>query len=153
MYWVPLTQDDLAQVFNDTELASLRAKVQGGAVKDALGDMVAFVRQCVAQNRSNRLSADKSLLPRSLRGPALDILALRLLKAYALQVTEPRKLAAEKAAELLEDIAKGKRLVLDEQGELPEDPAATPGIVSPSPAYGNEGIGWYPTPTTPEEEL
>lgn len=146
MYWVPLTQDDLKQVFNDTELASLRAKVDSRALDDALGDMVAYVRQCVAQNRSNRLPAEKSLLPRSLRGPALDILALRLLKAYALQVTEPRKLAAEKAAELLEDIAKSKRLVLDEQGELPCDPAATPAIVAPYPAYGNDGVGWYPSP-------
>lgn len=145
-HWVPLTQDCLGQVFNDSELATLKAKATDAALEAELGDMVAAVRQAVAQNRGNRLSADQGLIPRSLRAPALDILALRLLKRYALKATEERRTQAERAQDLLKAIAEGKELVLDEEGNLPADPAATPAIIAPAPAYGNDGVGWWPKP-------
>lgn len=145
-YWIPLTQDCLAQVFNEAELATLKAKAPAAALEAELGDMVAAVRQAVAQNRGNRLPADAALIPRSLRGPALDILALRLLKRYALKATDERRTQAERAQDLLKALAEGKELVLDEAGLLPADPASSPAIIAPAPAYGNNGAGWWPKP-------
>ena len=145
-FWVPLTQECLAQVFNETELATLRARAPMAALEAELGDMVAVVRQAVAQNRGNRLPADMSLIPRSLRGAALDILALRLLKRYALKATDERRTQAERAQDLLKALAEGKQCVPDEAGFLPADPASSPAMIAPAPAYGNGGAGWWPKP-------
>ena len=106
-----------------------------------------MVREAVATNKANRLGSDPLSIPRSLRPAALDIAALRLLKRFALTVTDERKAAATAAEARLEAVRSAAAPVLDEAGNLPQQPCQVPEMVAPTPAYGNDGIGWYPTPT------
>lgn len=145
-YWLPLTAQDLATVFNAAELGELTRPENMPYVVDTLEDITAMVREAVATNRANRLGSDPLSIPRSLRPAALDIAALRLLKRFALAVTDERKAAAAAAEQRLEAVRKAEAPVLDETGNLPSQPGQTPVIVAPTPAYGNDGVGWYPTP-------
>lgn len=145
-YWVTLSARDLSDVFNGAELDAVTRGEYLPFVEDALADVTAQVREAVATNKANRLAAAADSIPRSLRPAALDIVALRLLKRFALSVTEERKKAAEDAAAVLEAVRRAERPVLTESGTLPEAPAQMPAIVAPAPAYGNNGTGWWPTP-------
>lgn len=145
-HWVPLTVADLSSVFNAEELAAVSKGEALPFVQDTLGDITAIVREAVAANKANRLSADCALIPRSLRPAALDIAAVRLLKRFALAVTDERKAAADAAYQRLDAVRKAECPVLDESGQIPPAPAQTPQIVAPRPAYGNDGIGFYPVP-------
>lgn len=147
MHWLTLTPADLSSVFNAQELAACTKGEYIPFVQDTLADITAMVREAVAANRANRLAPGDSI-PRSLRPAALDLAALRLLKRFALAVTEERKHAAELAEERLDKVRKAEIPVLDENGNLPPQPALRPGIIAPHPAYGNNGTGWYPVPAT-----
>ncbi len=144
-YWVKLAPADLSQVFDAHELAAL-SDAAHAAVADMLGDMAAYVREAVAQNRGNRLPADPISIPRSLRAAALDILAVRLLKRFALTVTDARAELARAGEEAIERVRGGKLTVLDEAGNMPAPPSGRPAIIAPRPAYGNDGVGFYPVP-------
>lgn len=146
-YWLPLTVQDLSAVFATAELDELTRPECLPYVEDTLADIVAMVREAVATNKANKLADDPMSIPRSLRPAALDIAALRLLKRFALTVTEERKAAANAAEARLESVRKAEAPVLDETGKLPQQPCQRPAMVAPLPAYGNDGIGWYPTPT------
>ena len=146
-YWLPLTVHDLSAVFAPAELDELTRPECLPYVEDTLADIVAMVREAVATNKANRLAIDPLAIPRSLRPAALDIAALRLLKRFALTVTEERKAAATAAEARLEAVRRADAPVLDEAGNLPPQPCQAPEMVAPTPAYGNDGIGWYPIPT------
>ena len=145
-HWVPLTLADLSAVFNADELSACTQGEFTPYVEETLGDIVAIVREAVAANQANQLSADQELIPRSLRPAALDIAAVRLLKRFALTVTEERKSAAAAAEQRLEAVRRAESPVLNESGALPTAPAHRPAIVAPRPAYGNDGVGFYPVP-------
>jgi len=145
-YWLPLTADDLACVFSAQEMAQLTAQDRLPYVEETLADITAMVREAAAANKANRLPADPLCIPRTLRPAALDIAALRLLKRFALSVTEERKAAAAAGEARLEAVRKAEAPLLDERGLLPDEPGAAPAIVAPRPAYGNDGVGWYPVP-------
>ncbi len=146
-YWVQLKTQDLRQVFDAAELSALSDQ-SPAAVEDMLADMAAYVRECVAQNRANRLPADPLAIPRSLRAHALDILAVRLLKRVGLIVTDARQQLADAGEAALRRVADGKMLVLGDDGKLPSSPADLPVIVAQRPADGNDGVGFYPSPQT-----
>ncbi len=143
--WVQLTALDLRQVFDAAELAALSDQAPD-AIDDMVEDMAAYVRECVAQNRANRLPADPLAIPRSLRAAALDVLTVRVLKRFTLTVTDARQQLAAAGEEALRRVADGKLLVLSEDGSLPTAPADVPVIVAAPTAYGNAGQGFYPVP-------
>ena len=144
-YWVAIRPDDLSAVFVGEELTALTRPEASAAVQDAIDDVTAIVRDAVAQNLANLLP-DGALIPRSLRPAALDMIAWRLLKRYALAITDERKQAAAEAAARIAEVRTQKQLVLDATGKLPVQPAGTPAIIAPDPAYGNDGPGLYPLP-------
>ncbi len=145
-YWVTLTPADIAAVLVHSERDTVLSPAHGSAVKTVCEDVICLVREAVASNRANRMSADPARIPRSLRPAALDIIRLRLLTRFALSVTEERQEAAERAEQELEAVRTGKRAILAEDGTLPDEPCAIPAIIAPTPAYGNDGVGWYPVP-------
>lgn len=147
-YWVPLTFADLSAVFNADELSACTKGEFMPFVQETLCDITAIVREAVAANKANRLPGGNTI-PRSLRPAALDIAAVRLLKRFALSVTEERKAAADAAYQRLDAVRKAEFPVLDESGQIPAAPAQTPQIIAPRPAYGNDGVGFYPVPTKP----
>lgn len=147
-YWIELSpEDDLPQVFDARELAVVAAPDNSVAVSALLDDVALMVREAIANNPSNSLDDRPGSIPRTLRAAALDIAALRLLKRFALPVTEERKLAYDKALELLAKVASGDYRVMTPDGVIPVPEYMRPAIVAPRPAYGNDGSTWYPTPT------
>ncbi len=145
-YWVKLTPSDVSTVLVHQEADVVLSPSHGRAVREVCDDVVCLVREAVAQNRANHLSADPGRIPRSLRPAALDILRLRLLVRFALSVDDERRAAAERAEAELEAVRAGKRSILAEDGTLPTEPCATPAIIAPAPFAGNDGVGWYPKP-------
>ena len=123
-YWLPLTVQDLSAVFATAELDELTRPECLPYVEDTLADIVAMVREAVATNKANKLADDPMSIPRSLRPAALHLAALRLLKRFALTVTDERKAAANAAEARLESVRKAEAPVLDETGKLPEDATA-----------------------------
>ena len=63
-----------------------------------------------------------------------------------MQVTDERRKAADDAAALLASIARAERKVMGPDGKVHVPASHKPAIVAPSPAYGNDGTGWYPEP-------
>ncbi len=145
-HWIPITVDDLPQVFDERELDVLSRPDNESVVTDILADAVAVVREAIANNPSNTLDADTTTIPRTLRGTALDLIAIRLLKRFALVVTDERIKAADQAQARLDAIARAEFRVINPDGTMPVPDYMRPEIVAPSPAYGNDGGTWYPTP-------
>jgi gamma-glutamyl-gamma-aminobutyrate hydrolase PuuD len=50
------------------------------------------------------------------------------------------------AAALLASIARAERKVMGPDGKVHVPASHKPSIIAPSPAYGNDGTGWYPEP-------
>ena len=71
---------------------------------------------------------------------------MRLLKRYSMAITDERRKAADDAAALLAAIARAERKVIGPDGKVHVPASHKPAIVAPSPAYGNDGTGWYPEP-------
>lgn len=145
-YWVPITAEDLPAVFSAKELDAIHKPDNAAVLADAIGDIVASIREAVAQNTGNALPDDQTLIPRSLRPAALDILAMRLLKRFSVAASDDRRKAAETAEQRIEAIRAERRLVMDQYGQMPVPASKTPAIVAPEPAYGNDGTGYYPIP-------
>lgn len=144
--WVTITSGNLAEIFAQSERKLLSAPENESYVSESILDVIAEVREAVANNAANRLDPDMSTIPRTLKTAALDILAVRLLKRFSLEITEPRKQAAADALKKLQDVAAARWKITDPDGNVPTDPADLPVIISPSPAYGNDGTGFYPEP-------
>ena len=113
---------------------------------DDMLDMTCRIREAIAANRANSLSANKLLIPRTLRAAAMSILRVQWLTRFALNVSDDRRRAAEEAEALLKKVAAAQMPVIDEEGNIPRLPAQEPGIIAPSPAYGHDGTGFFPTP-------
>lgn len=147
--WIKLTTDDLALVFNAKELAVVAPSGPDSAnpwTLDTLDDVTAMVRESIASNPANALDDDQATIPRTLRAAAMDIAAVRLLKRFSMAITDERRKAADDAAALLASIARAERKVMGPDGKVHVPASHKPSIIAPSPAYGNDGTGWYPEP-------
>ncbi|MFI3243062.1 MAG: hypothetical protein R3Y56_02270 [Akkermansia sp.] len=147
-YWIALQWADIARVLNTKERAIVCNDDHRSDIEADLFDMVCRVREAVATNGSNSISADRALIPRTLRACALHILRVQWLTRYALPITQDRKDASDAAEEMLKAVADGTLAVMDENGDMPSHADESPAIVAPRPAYGNDGVGWYPTPNS-----
>ena len=147
--WIKLTTDDLALVFNAKELAVVAPSGPDSAnpwTLDTLDDVTAMVRESIASNPANALDDDQATIPRTLRAAAMNIAAVRLLKRFSMAITDERRKAADDAAALLVSIARAERKVMGPDGKVHVPASHKPSIIAPSPAYGNDGTGWYPEP-------
>lgn len=110
MRWETLTEDALAEAFNDRELEAvvrLRTDAATDPVPGIIAGVAARVRSAVLSGGRCRLSGGDGDIPAALRGEAVAILRLRLLLRFALSVTEERKDEAVRAEQRLDEIAKG----------------------------------------------
>ncbi|MBS5509404.1 MAG: DUF1320 family protein [Akkermansia sp.] len=145
--WIKLTMDDLTLVFTAKELAVVAPSHQENSwPQETLDDVTAMVRESIASNPANVLDDDQATIPRTLRAAAMDIAAVRLLKRFSMAITDERRKAADDAAALLASIARAERKVMGPDGKVHVPASHKPAIVAPSPAYGNDGTGWYPEP-------
>lgn len=145
-WWIPLTVADLPMVLNAKELAVLTLPDNQTYVTDILEDLVAVVRESIANNPANTLDPDRTTIPRTLRAMALSLATVQLLKRFALAISDDRREAALKAEERLAAIARAEFSVIDVHGDVPVPAGDIPEINAPTPAYGNDGVGFYPLP-------
>ena len=130
-------------------------EMESGQRKDASGNLVpawhiqdvtASVREAIAANPANVMDLTGDTIPRTLRPEALDMIAWRLLKRFAVAVSESRDKAATSARERLEAVRAGTHRVIGPDGRMPVPPGKRPYVQGPRPAYGSGAPGLFPSP-------
>ena len=146
-HWITLTADMLPEVIDQAELDALTAADTDGSVVDGIiQDVTASVREAIAANPANVMDLTGDTIPRTLRPEALDMIAWRLLKRFAVAVSESRDKAATSARERLEAVRAGTHRVIGPDGRMPVPPGKRPYVQGPRPAYGSGAPGLFPSP-------
>ena len=146
-HWITLTADMLPEVIDQAELDAITAADTDGAVVDGIiQDVTASVREAIAANPANVMDLTRDTIPRTLRPEALDMIAWRLLKRFAVAVSESRDKAATSARERLEAVRAGTHRVIGPDGRMPVPPGKRPYVQGPRPAYGSGAPGLFPSP-------
>ena len=146
-HWITLTADMLLEVIDQAELDAITAADTDGAVVDGIiQDVTASVREAIAANPANVMDLTRDTIPRTLRPEALDMIAWRLLKRFAVAVSESRDKAATSARERLEAVRAGTHRVIGPDGRMPVPPGKRPYVQGPRPAYGSGAPGLFPSP-------
>ena len=146
-HWIALTADMLPEVIDQAELDAITAADTDGSVVDGIiQDVTASVREAIAANPANVMDLTGDTIPRTLRPEALDMIAWRLLKRFAVAVSESRDKAATSARERLEAVRAGTHRVIGPDGRMPVPPGKRPYVQGPRPAYGSGAPGLFPSP-------
>mgnify|MGYP001521639318 FL=1 len=146
-HWITLTADMLLEVIYQAELDAITAADTDGSVVDGIiQDVTASVREAIAANPANVMDLTRDTIPRTLRPEALDMIAWRLLKRFAVAVSESRDKAATSARERLEAVRAGTHRVIGPDGRMPVPPGKRPYVQGPRPAYGSGAPGLFPSP-------
>ena len=146
-HWITLTADMLLEVIDQAELDAITAADTDGSVVDGIiQDVTASVREAIAANPANVMDLTRDTIPRTLRPEALDMIAWRLLKRFAVAVSESRDKAASSARERLEAVRAGTHRVIGPDGRMPVPPGKRPYVQGPRPAYGSGAPGLFPSP-------
>ena len=146
-HWITLTADMLPEVIDQAELDAITAADTDGSVVDGIiQDVPASVREAIAANPANVMDLTGDTIPRTLRPEALDMIAWRLLKRFAVAVSESRDKAATSARERLEAVRAGTHRVIGPDGRMPVPPGKRPYVQGPRPAYGSGAPGLFPSP-------
>ena len=146
-HWITLTADMLPEVIDRAELDAITAADTDGSVVDGIiQDVTASVREAIAANPANVMDLTGDTIPRTLRPEALDMIAWRLLKRFAVAVSESRDKAATSARERLEAVRAGTHRVIGPDGRMPVPPGKRPYVQGPRPAYGSGAPGLFPSP-------
>lgn len=116
MAWRTLTLEDLAARLSQHEIDEYRLSagfVEGKTPDPALAlleQTADRVRGYCRQNVAIRLSPTEHEIPYDLIAPALDICMFDVLKRMPMDVKDPRRLAYERALDLLDKVAAGDYL-------------------------------------------
>ena len=146
-HWITLTADMLLEVIDQAELDAITAADTDGSVVDGIiQDVTASVREAIAANPANVMDLTRDTIPCTLRPEALDMIAWRLLKRFAVAVSESRDKAATSARERLEAVRAGTHRVIGPDGRMPVPPGKRPYVQGPRPAYGSGAPGLFPSP-------
>lgn len=152
-HWITLTADMLPEVIDQAELDAITAADTDGSVVDGIiQDVTASVREAIAANPANVMDLTGDTIPRTLRPEALDMIAWRLLKRFAVAVSESRDKAATSARERLEAVRAGTHRVIGPDGRMPVPPGKRPYVQGPRPAYGSGAPGLFPSPRRGREQ-
>ena len=146
-HWITLTADMLPEVIDQAELDAITAADTDGSVVDGIiQDVTASVREAIAANPANVMDLTGDTIPRTLRPEALEMIAWRLLKRFAVAVSESRDKATTSARERLEAVRAGTHRVIGPDGRMPVPPGKRPYVQGPRPAYGSGAPGLFPSP-------
>ena len=146
-HWITLTADMLPEVIDQAELDAITAADTDGSVVDGIiQDVTASVREAIAANPANVMDLTGDTIPRTLRPEALDMIAWRLLKRFAVAVSESRDKAATSARERLEAVRTDHPVGAGPDGRMPVPPGKRPYVQGPRPAYGSGAPGLFPSP-------
>jgi hypothetical protein len=122
--WIAITVDDL----NDAKIAKLVTALRTKALGDSQTDptpriiqaVVNRIRRKVANNRKNRLDADETKIPKSLKKTAVVLTLAELKGRLEMALTADETKAVDKAEDDLKEIANGDAI------EEPDTPIAAP---------------------------
>jgi len=137
--WRKVHESDLVSRLSLTEVDAFRQNDDGehDVIAQQIAYEVAYVRGIIRSSpRGVRMSADETLLPESLVGPAMDHLRFNLLTRLELDVNESRTKAYEQANVLFEQVSKGEFVPESDSMAEAEDAtklAATPAFAMPHP--------------------
>ena len=148
LHWITLTADMLTEVIDRAELEAITAAdTKGTVVPGIIQDVTAAVREAIAGNAANVMDLQSdTTIPRTLKPEALDMIAWRLLKRFAVSVSEDRDKANTAAHERLEAVRAGTHRVIAPDGRMPVPPGKRPYVQGPRPAYGSGAPGLFPAP-------
>jgi len=129
MAWRAATEDDLLASISNAELEAYRAAVtkpgQTDPVTRKLADVTNMVRGYIAANADNVLGLDGTL-PDKLIGPAMDYLAVDVIKRIPRrEVSQERSDARKAAIRLFRDVADDK-FAIDEPDEPSDEQHGAP---------------------------
>lgn len=146
-YWITLTAAMLAEAIDRAELEAITVADQDGTViPGIIQDVTAAVREAIAANPANVMVQDDTTIPRTLKPEAMDMIAWRLLKRFAVSISEDRDKANTAARERLEAVRAGTHRVIGPDGRMPVPPGKRPYVQGPRPAYGSGAPGLFPSP-------
>ena len=138
MAWRKPEERDLTAKLNQRELAEFKKfpdfATAANPATDLIEQTAEFVRGFCRRNKQVVICPARATIPESLMSPAMDIAAFDVLKRINTNVNESRRLAYEKALELLKDVASGAytpESYSDEEGDADADSnLALPGWTS-----------------------
>lgn len=109
--WISITEADLLTALSGPELEAYRnaalASGQPDPVAPTMAQIIALVRGYVGAWGRNRLG-EAGTIPEKLLAPALDLIAARIPQRVRVNPSDSRKLAAQSALRLLEQVANGQ---------------------------------------------
>lgn len=148
LHWITLTADMLPEVIDRAELEAITAADTDGVVVDGIiQDVTASVREAIAANPANVMDLAGDTIPRTLKPEALDMIAWRLLKRFAVTVSEPRDKAYASARRAAGGCpVRAPTGVQGPDGRMPVPPGKRPYVQGPRPAYGSGAPGLFPSP-------
>lgn len=117
--WIILVEADVLEALNAAELTQYRTRVIANGQADPLPGVINTVTELVRGYIRKRFQISVAGLPKSLKGPALDIIVFRLMNRLGegAKPSENRKDAKKEALETLKAVAEG-----DIGIEVPVDP-------------------------------
>ena len=135
--WRQLTEDDLVATLSRKEVDAYRNDFEIDPVPTLLAETTAWVRGYIRTNGNVRMDPNESTLPESVVSPAMDYVAIKILKRLNIEPKEIRKQARTDAISYFEQIAAGK-VNPESFGELPQDDSkmsvSAPAFSDPKPA-------------------
>lgn len=130
--WTPITADDVATRLADAELDAYRTLELGEDQPDPLPEIIVGVvqevRNALAQNERNMLSAAENKLPRGAHHHALAMIRYRLISRLPVLIDEPRRREYEDALAWLRSrplVEQPDDVAAEQLAGLPR-PSATP---------------------------
>ena len=136
MAWRTVTEQDLESALSGAEIEAFRRSSTAGdpvAAQSAAG--VAYVRGIVRSAPARVRIGPEGTIPESLVLPCVERLRFSVLTRMDMPVNESRRLAYEKAEELLEKVRTGAFVPEgDGEGETGGDVAGSPAVGPVNPA-------------------
>ena len=135
--WRELTEDDLVATLSRKEVDAYRNDFEIDPVPTLLAETTAWARGYIRTNGNVRMDPNERTLPESVISPAMDYVAIKILKRLNIEPKEIRKQARTDAISYFEQIASGK-VNPEGFGELPQDDSemsvTAPAFSDPRPA-------------------
>lgn len=146
-HWITLTADMLPEVIDQAELDAITAADTDGSVVDGIiQDVTASVREAIAANPANVMDLTGTPSPAPSGRRLWDMIAWRLLKRFAVAVSESRDKAATSARERLEAVRAGTHRVIGPDRPHARASRQASYVQGPRPAYGSGAPGLFPSP-------
>ena len=132
MAWRRLTEADLVAALSRDEVEAYRRDFESDPIPALLSQTAGMVRGYIRTNGLVRMDPEPETLPESVVGPAVDYVAVSVLKRLSVESNETRRQARQDALALFRDIA-GRRSMPEDFDAPPDDGRAK---VASAPATG-----------------